>query len=161
MSELLSDEDDPDPLSGKEYLPHGPFDEPYNGAAAENTLLAEMLERENVQHLSSVASHLLERHPLTYGDPDDRILATSSALLRRRVTDSGQNTYFFVVSGNELRYCRSWSNTSDRVNFCIVEQRYEPADEVRQKLEAAFPLAEEVRARWFGAGVLAKLRRAG
>ncbi len=162
MSEIVVEED-PEPLSGiyPINLETGLSFDGYDLADD----LARQEDRTEVVKLSLEADAILARagHGL---NEEDVVVEESTQRLRRRVKiyRDGEHmrtlkTYFYIDSSQEPRYCRQWTNESERINYCLNEQRHERAFFVRQKLEGAFaePEIEPNLSRQLGARVLAKL----
>ncbi len=163
MSELLVVEDDPDPL---------PADSTYEQPTvlAAETLLAErelaLYEREAVGRLSVAANHILSVYEPS-GDYDDCRVVSGDIMLRRRITERDEAgrtaqtiSYFYVDKSDGQNYCRSWTSGSEHVNWCYQEERHEPADDVRSRLDAVFPISDPPTIeRRLATRVLAKLRR--
>lgn len=168
MSEFTI-EDDPDPLSSGQEQGNYPINFEtglaYEGPDVADSLLVERemaeYERHRVAKLCVVANRLLSEHPDSEGEIDDKLIRNERVLLRRRSDGALKHfIYFFVVNEEDgSKYCRSWSTTSAQVNWCVVEERYEPADDVAARLEQELSYAQESRRRQLGAKVLAKLRR--
>lgn len=163
MSELLVVEDDPDPL---------PTDSTYEQPTvlAAETLLAErelaLYEREAVGRLSVAANRILSVYESS-GDYDDCRVVSGDIMLRRRITERDEAgrtaqtiSYFYVDKSDGQNYCRSWTSGSEYVNWCYQEERHEPADDVRSRLDVVFPISDlPTIERRLATRVLAKLRR--
>lgn len=163
MSEVLVVEDDPDPLPADEFYGQSTL-------RASETLLAErelaIYERDAVSNLSMVANRILSSYQ-TIGEDDDCRVVSGGTMLRRRNTERDEagrmaqvTSYFYVDKTAEPNYCRSWSARGEQVNWCLEQERHEPADDVRVKIEQAFPLPSSGSIKLRLANrVLAKLRR--
>jgi hypothetical protein len=168
MSEFTI-EDDPDPLSSNQERNNYPINLEtglaYEGTDVADSLLVERemaeYERHQVAKLCVVANRLLSEHPDSEGEIDDKLIRNERVLLRRRSDAKLKHfMYFFVVNEEDGRkYCRSWSTTSEQVNWCVDEERHEPAEDVAVRLEEELAYAQESRRRQLAAKVLAKLRR--
>jgi len=173
MSELLVVDDDPDPLPADEtrnYPVNFETDLAYVGPEAAATLLAEearvKYEKEAVGQLTVAADRILREYDVAGEFEDCRVQRGDTMLRRRIVTHREEDrivsgtSYFYVDKSAGQNYCRSWSSTSEQVNWCYQEQRHEPADAVRARLETTFPpLSSQTPSRHFGGRVLAKLLR--
>ena len=80
------------------------------------------------------------------GDRFDQTITNGEATLRRRQAISERDgridikiQYFFNDQRNDKNYCRTWTNASERINWCPDEKRHEPATGVREHLDDAFP----------------------
>ncbi len=155
MSELLGI-DEPEPLPGSAVMERNPLDM--------------KLERLAILDLCRTADEIIEAQAGVRQRDENAKVTRDNVLLRRVIhaqqTDSDRtkitSNYFFVEYDEigEYGYCRSWSSYSDQVNWCLKEDRHEPARDVATRLETAFPApSPEIPARRFGAQVLAKLRR--
>lgn len=162
MSEIVV-EDDPEPLSGT-Y--------PINletGLSFDGYDLAEDLARQEdkteIVKLSLEADAILARAGYGLGEEDVQVVEHPHHLRRRiRIYNDGEHfrtlkTYFYIDSSQDPRYCRQWTNESERINYCLDEQRHERAFFVRAHLESGFPEPEEapIAPRRLGKRVLAKL----
>ncbi len=154
MSELLIPEDDPDPLPRAEYV----------GPRARDTFLAEreldILERQHIGELITSANTILTRE-CPEGDSSDLMFSHDHAMIRR-VHHQDRYLYFFKVYEEDGEvYCRSWTNMSSHVNWCLKEELFEPAADVMRRLEAEFAVDtySDPSRRNIASWVLAKLLR--
>ena len=163
MSEIVVEED-PEPLSVNGY--------PVNietGLAFDGYDLADDLalqeDRAEVVKLSLEADAILARAGHGLEDEDVQVEEGRHRLRRRiRTYDDGEHlrtlkSYFYIDSSQKPRYCRQWTNESEKINYCLNEQRHERAYFVRTHLETGLNRAEETEStqRRLGVRVLAKL----
>jgi hypothetical protein len=163
MSEVVVDED-PEPLSGGDYninLETGLAFEGYDLADD----LARQEDRTEVVKLSLEADAILARAGYGLNEDDVQVEENSHRLRRRiRTYEDGEHfrtlkTYFYIDSSQEPKYCRQWTNESERVNYCLNELRHERAYFVRAHVEVGLNVPEEIQIvqQQLGKRVLAKL----
>jgi hypothetical protein len=164
MSEIVVEEE-PEPLPGSYPINYK------TGTALkgyELTLeLAKQEDKTEVVKLSLEADAILTRAGYGLSEEDVKVEQQMYSLRRRIRSYKDEEhfrtlkTYFYIDSSENPRYCRSWTNESEQINYCLNEQRHERALFVRERLEAAFPesVLDSMEPRRLGGLVLAKLLR--
>lgn len=137
MSELLQD-DDPDPHPGTNERP---INWQTNLAFDDNELADSLAEREGVFYLSDYADRVIESAQ-GEGELAKRKVITENAELYRLIIGNGIKQFTFIDTLEGRRRCRAWNVGGVGVSWCEDEQRYEPAKEVLERLEATFPIVD-------------------
>lgn len=128
----------------------------------------ERQEREAVGLLSVGADARFAAYKISPIDTDAEITYSDEVKLRRRIKVDGRGNvihkvFFFNDMSGKRPYCRVWTQASSKVNWCNEQGMYEPALEVLDHLNEAFPIsqpppAESLRRR-IAAPVLRRLLR--
>lgn len=149
MSESIIDDDpDPSPESKPETYSNvfgsGSNSREYDSelSAYYRELEISEAERHDVRVLSVRANALLSEHPGTVGEYDDQRLRVEDASLHCVRKNNSTVFYFIIGQEGEGRYCRSWAETGQQVNWCQQEKLHEPALEVLDRLNQVFAVPE-------------------
>lgn len=129
-------------------------------SASEIAMLA--AERQAIISLTHTANAMLANSIRSAPNEDSHILSNGVAILKRVTTKNGHTFFLNIEQGEAEPYCRSWSTDSNLVNWCLNEERHQPAEAVELLLREQFALPQEhevSRARKIGDKVLGKLPR--
>lgn len=156
---------------GEPPSPRGVYNENYQTGEIYDS---QMSERMRVQSLVHVANAILQEYGYR---ADEKAQARYGAahLLRTPIAHGADLTVPFTQLADSpeqaTRYsysfwtnesnCRSWTDESWHVSWCAAEQRYEPPEEVEERLRREFNFTEQPAPELLSMDIRNRLRRVG